>query len=71
MSRVNKSKTKFLMPLHSFTKFKIRKYYQNEPKVNSVCSRNILSKIKDVYMLGYTHLLSSNEYKKNGKILLK
>ena len=29
------------------TNFEIRKYYQNEPKLNSANSRNNLSKIKD------------------------
>ena len=28
--------------------FEIQKYYQNEPKLNGVYSRNNLSKIKDV-----------------------
>ena len=31
---------------HPLTNFQIRKYYQNEPKFNCVCSRNNLSKIK-------------------------
>ena len=32
---------------HALTNFEIRKYYQNEPKFNSVYSRNNLSKTKD------------------------
>ena len=32
---------------HILTNFEIQKYYQNEPKLNGVCSRNNLSKIKD------------------------
>ena len=32
---------------HPLTNFEIQKYYQIEPKLNGVYSRNILSKIKD------------------------
>ena len=35
------------MPPHSLTNFEIQKYYQNEPKLNGVYSRNSLPKIKD------------------------
>ena len=35
------------MPPHPLTIFEIQKYYENEPKFNSVYSRNNLSKIKD------------------------
>ena len=36
------------MPPHLLTNFEIEKYYQNEPRFNSVFSRNILPKtIKD------------------------
>ena len=35
------------MTSHPLVDFKIQKYYQNEPKFNSVCSRNILPKKKD------------------------
>ena len=35
------------MPPHPLTNFEIQKYYQNEPKLNGVYSRNNLSKIKD------------------------
>ena len=35
------------MPPHPLTNSKIQKYYQNEPKVSGVYSRNNLPKIKD------------------------
>ena len=35
------------MPPHPLINFEIQKYYQNEPKLNGVYSRNNLSKIKD------------------------
>ena len=42
------------MPLHPLTNFEIQKYYQNEPKFNSVFSRNDLSKIKDgTYLINF------------------
>ena len=43
----------FLIPPHSLTKFEIKKYYQNEPRLNDVYSRNNLpKKIKDgVYVI--------------------
>ena len=38
----------FLMLPHPSTHFEIQRYYQNEPKLNGVFSRNILPlKIKD------------------------
>ena len=33
------------MQPHSLTNFEIQKYYQNEPKINGVYSRNNLPKI--------------------------
>ena len=40
------------MPPHPLTNFEIQKYYQNEPKLNGVYSRNNLSKIKDgIYII--------------------
>ena len=36
------------MPPHPLTNFEIQKYYQNEPRFNSVYSRDYLTKIKDV-----------------------
>ena len=35
------------MPPHPLTNFEIEKYYQNEPKLNGVYSRNNLPEIKD------------------------
>ena len=38
----------FLMPPHLLTNFEIQKYYQNEPRINGVFSRNNLpEKIKN------------------------
>ena len=38
----------FLMPSHPLTNFEIQKYYKNEPRFNSVFSRNnSFKKIKD------------------------
>ena len=35
------------MPPHALTNFEIQKYYQNEPRFNSVYSRDNLTEIKD------------------------
>ena len=35
------------MPHHSLTNFEIQKYYENEPKLNGVYSRDNLPAIKD------------------------
>ena len=35
------------MPPHPLANFETQKYYENEPKFNSVYSRNNLSKLKD------------------------
>ena len=35
------------MPPDPLTNFEMQKYYQNEPKFNSVYSRNNLSKVRD------------------------
>ena len=44
------------MPPHSLANFEIQKYYQNEPKVNKVYSRNNLPKIDlDEYKSIGTH----------------
>ena len=37
----------FFMPSHPVANFEIQNYYQNEPKINGVYSRNNLPKIKD------------------------
>ena len=40
------------MLLHPVTNFNIQKYYQNEPRFNSVYSRDNIPKIKDgVYVI--------------------
>ena len=39
------------MPPASLTNFEIQMYYQNERKFNSVCSRNSLTKMKDLLWL--------------------
>ena len=46
------------MPPHPLTTFEIPKYYENEPKVNSVYSRNSLCKIKDG-----TYVINLDEFK--------
>ena len=46
------------MTLHSLTNFVIQKYYQTEPKLNGVYSRNDLLKIKDG-----AYVLNLNEFK--------
>ena len=45
----------FLMPPHPLTNFEIQKYYQNEPRFNSVYSRNNLpKKIRDrTYVINF------------------
>ena len=45
----------FLIPPHPLTNFEIQTYYKNEPKFNSVFSRNNLpKKIKDgAYMINF------------------
>ena len=49
------------MPPHPLTNFEIQEYYQNEPKFNSVYSRNNLSKIKNG-----TYIINIYEYKSIG-----
>ena len=58
------------MPPYSLTNFKIRKYFQNEPKFNGVYSRNNLSNTTDgvdIKTLGSigTHWIPLYENKKN------
>ena len=49
------------MALHPLTNFEIKKYYQNERKLNGVYSRNILPKIKDG-----PYVINLNKYKPKG-----
>ena len=49
------------MPPHPLTNFQIQKYYQNEPKVNGVYSRNNLSKIN-----GEAYIIDLDEYESMG-----
>ena len=51
------------MPPHSLINFEIQKYYQNEPKFNSIYSRNKLPKIKDG-----AYVINFNEYKSNIRV---
>ena len=54
----------FLIPPHPLTNFEMQKYYQNEPRVNGVCSRdNLPKKIKDG-----TYLINLDEYVDVGEI---
>ena len=49
------------MPSHPLTNFEIHKYYQNEPTLNGVHSRNNLCKIKDG-----AHIINLDEYESIG-----
>ena len=49
------------MPPHPLTNFEIQKYYQNEPKLNGVYSRNNLPKIKDG-----AYVINLDDYKSLG-----
>ena len=50
------------MPHHPITNFEeIQKYYENEPKLNGVYSRNNSSKIKDG-----TYIINLDEYESIG-----
>ena len=43
----------------SFTYFEIQKYYQNEPKLHGICSRNNFPKVKDgAYVINLYELKS-------------
>ena len=54
----------FLIPPHPLTNFEMQKYYQNEPRVNGVCSRdNLPKKIKDG-----TYVINLDEYVDVGEI---
>ena len=49
------------MPFHHLSIFQIQKYYQNEPKCNSVYSRNNLSNIKNG-----SYIINPDEYESIG-----
>ena len=49
------------MPPHSLTNFEIDKYYQNEPKVNGVCSRKNLPKSKGWSIHNFSTLIQINK----------
>ena len=49
------------MPPHPFTNFKIQKYYQSEPRFNSVYSKDSLTKIKDG-----DYIINLDEYSHTG-----
>ena len=49
------------MPSHPLTNFEIQKYYQSEPKLNGVYSRNNLPNIKDG-----TYVIDLDEYESIG-----
>ena len=42
-----KERPGFLMSLYPLTNFEIQRYYQKEPRLNGVYSRNNIPKIKD------------------------
>ena len=56
--RHNYSRPGFLMPSHPLMNLEIQKYYQNEPKLNGIYSRNNLPKIKDG-----VHVIILDEFK--------
>ena len=44
------------MPSHPLTNFEIQEYYQTEPKINGVYSRNNLSRMKDrAYIINFEY----------------
>ena len=49
------------MPPHPLTNFEIQKYYENEPNINGVHSRNNLSQIKDG-----AYIINLDEYESIG-----
>ena len=49
------------MPSRPLNNFEIQKYYQNEPKLDNVYSRNNLSKIKDG-----AYIINLDEYESIG-----
>ena len=52
----------FLIPLHPLTNFEIQDYYENEPRLDGVYSRdNLPNKIKDG-----TYVINLDEYENVG-----
>ena len=51
------------MPPHPLTNFEIEKYYQNEPRLNSVYSRDNLPRTRDV-----TYVINFDDYSNIGTI---
>ena len=49
------------MPPHLLTNFEIQKYYQNEPKIDGVYSRNNFPKIKN-----WAYVINIDEFKSIG-----
>ena len=49
------------MPPHPLANFEIQKYYESEPKLNGVSSRNNLPEIKDA-----AYVINRDEYKTTG-----
>ena len=57
-SKKSSLKKKLLIPPHPFTNFETQMYYQNEPRLNGVYSRdNLPDKIKDE-----PHIINLDEY---------
>ena len=58
-------KIKALIPRHPLTNFKIKEYYENEPRFNSVYSRDNLSKV----IKNGTYVINLDEYVKNNEVI--
>ena len=58
-------KIKALIPRHPLTNFKIKEYYENEPRLNSVYSRDNLSKV----IKNGTYVINLDEYVKNNEVI--
>ena len=56
-------KNGFLVLPHPLTNFEIQKYYQNEPRLNSVYSRDNLPRTRDV-----TYVINFDDYSNIGTI---
>ena len=58
-------KIKALISRHPLTNFKIKEYYENEPRFNSVYSRDNLSKV----IKNGTYVINLDEYVKNNEVI--